>query len=108
MHEIPKKYRVSGDNPLTHILASPHRCSFILGDEHLVGRLDVEGIMPTVDHRQGGIHAEDVWRMDITIHLHGCVLGCHIAGPDAGVSQIEALGRGKTVNGVQRLLLHAR
>ena len=39
---------------------SPNQSSFLLGDEHLVGGLDVEGVIPAVDHRQGGIHTEHV------------------------------------------------
>ena len=48
-------------------MASPHQGAFLLGDEHLVGRLDVEGIIPAVDHRQGDFLME----LSLTVTVKG-------------------------------------
>ena len=59
----------------------PHQCPLLLGDEHLVGGLDAEGVVPGVDHRQGGIHAEDVGGVDIAVDAVGQELIRDVAGP---------------------------
>ena len=44
--------------------------------------------------------------MDIAVYQVGEELGCEVAGPDTGISQIEALGWRKAVACLLRLLLH--
>lgn len=85
----------------------PNMCSLFLGDEELVALLHLEGVVPGVYMRQGGVHTSLVGRVGVDGDEVFHILGAHVAGPYACPAEEEALLGGESVDDAQRLLFHA-
>lgn len=61
----------------------PNLGALALGQEELVALLHLERVIPSVDVRQGGVHARLVGRVGVGGDDHVHILGAHVRSPHA-------------------------
>ena len=81
-------------------------CALVLGDEQAVAFLNVESLIPGINHRQSTVYASDTRRMYIGREQISLNLRRSIARPYASIGKEETLCRRKAVFIGQRTLFH--